>query len=168
MIRRRISDPFDVVCIGDSALQPIDVGTMREYQMTRDIAVLDIEKLAEQPTIFRCEALRCEHEHVLNNLSAEAMWYLFSRYVIGVKNCDFWAEVKMESEPHGGRSRISEDSRSLFPLNVVSEVVSVVVERASGRDGVTIPFSQPDGSWFNAWINAKVLNALKRKTPPSA
>jgi hypothetical protein len=161
MIRKRISEPFDVVCVGDPALQAVDYAAMREYSMTRDVACLEIDKLPEKPTVFTCAPLLCEHEHVLGNMDHAAMWFLFSRYVTKIKNSDFDVDLKYVTERD--KTRISDDCRKLFPIDVVAEIASVIIERASGRDGENIPFSQPDGSWFRNWIASKTLSALKSK-----
>lgn len=160
MLTRRISETFWVCSHEDPALlDAVDDEEMRTYLLARDIAKLpiDVERgvvksTSEPVSLVQCKPLSTEHEYLLSAGvgDASARWEVFRKHVVGVRNLD---QVSLD----GGKLR--DDDRAAIPMSFVSEVVSVIIEKASGRDGVNLPFSLP-ATWQGQRLRARSLRAI--------
>ena len=132
MINLRCGDPFEIVLMGDPALDAVPLDRMKKYEATRDISALKLDEVSEKPTIFHAEPLRPEYEHMLDDARQDSLWNIFRHHVSRIENVDFGGRKIFEPGDHG--PVIKDDARGVFPMDLVTEVAMVVRLKASRFD----------------------------------
>lgn len=158
MLSERPNAPFKIVSEQDPALDVFDLDVLREYRLSRDLAVLDLTKCADPPTVFHCSPLRVEHEHLTEDPGALQRWFLFSIYVSKIENAP--AAWQIEQYEEAGVIRIKDVCRERIPPDVVAEVAGVIVQRACRGAGRPFILS-PDTSTVSDRIRRSTLRALR-------
>jgi hypothetical protein len=153
MITQRINASRRVVSHYDEALAELPNDVVERYGRTLDIAELgDLSALTNRPTVFHVRPLTVDSEHLLYAQPMD-MWQIFSRHVDRID--DFGAEVKWKN------GRIENDCRELFPMAVVVDVASMIINLANASsDGV---FFSPPGDWAQTRINWALRRAVARE-----
>ena len=164
MIIVRPTEPFRVVCLSDPALDEVPAQKMIEYGARRDISILDLDKLTQQPTVFECDPLKPEYEHLAaGDMGPFEAWGIFSTHVRSIKP----APVEIKYITRQGDKVIDPDAQKLISPRVYNEVANVIIQRADS-DGADVPFSVQDTSWQTARTQRAALRAMSARTTTTA
>ena len=164
MLRRRPSAEIDVVCLGDPALDEVPAEKMQRYQISRDTADLgDLDKLTEKPTVFRVRPLAQKYERVADDPDSDDMWFIFARHVTGVRGFgdERGKEMNLPMEDVRGELVVADEAREQIGREAINEVAAVIIQRANGRDGDTLPFITGQATWPRDRIQRRTLLALR-------
>ena len=145
MLKKRLSEPFEVASYNDPAFDKISHEVMTNYAKTRDLSIIDLDSLEEKPTVFVCNPLRVEYEHLAIKLlsePAQGAWDIFSTHVIDAKNFDHQGRSLLEFESLStGNKVLKQKVREYIDITTVNEVVQVICHKALKGDFA--PFSLP-------------------------
>ena len=143
MIKRKPSEPFDMVLSFDPVFLHADDEAMRQYLLDRDLSHFDINTdrgiyipTGELVTVIRAYPLKSESFHLIES-GSYAYKQIFKTHVVRVVNLD-GVKVRINKD---GNTVISDESLDLIPSDVLKEVATQIIERGQGKDGIDRPFS---------------------------
>ena len=160
MLKRKLLDSLGVVSLQDSALDSIDEKAINEYQLSRDLTVLELDKLEEKPTVFWCSPLKRAYADTAFAGGVSSLFRIFCSHVHRIDNLD--CDLKWEDKGDDRRLMVDDHNWEHLGSEVIVEVAKVVIE-ASSRDGEHVPFSQPVTSLGERRIRSRWLHALKEE-----
>ena len=161
MLKRKLIDSLKVVSMMDSALDDIPERTLNEYQLSRDLDILELDKLQDKPTIFHCLPLKRNYSDTAQQGSMSALFRIFCNHVSRIDN--FEGSLHWDTRGDEQKLMVDDDNWNTIGAEVIAEVAKVIIE-ASCRDGDHVPFSQPDTSSGERRIRSRWLHALKEES----
>ena len=163
VLPQRQTQPKWIVCSNDLALQTVDDDVLRTYLLSRNLDDLYIDvktgvckKNQEQVSLFQVLPLKSDYTYLLDTLSADALKKIFKHHVIEAKNVDGW--VPPVADGRGIKDAVIDG----LPITVISEVATVCVELANGKDGAELGFTLP-GTWLQERMRSRQLPAVRAK-----
>ena len=169
MIIVRPSAKLRVVCMSDPALDEVPREAMVEYGVTRNADLLKLDELKQQPTVWECDPLKTEYEHLAlgdadGRLTPFHAWGIFSTHVGKAEPLPF----KLDFVTQHQERVIDDDMRKVIPLRDYMEVAEAIRQYASA-DGDTVPFSPPQSySWMTERIQRRAIRAARVPTDETA
>ena len=154
MLKRRVTKPFEAVCMADPALDKVPEERMKRYQISRNIEDLKLKELTAKPTIFHCFPLSPRYDHLTNDFDEGSLWEIFRHHVAKIDNFDFGSLNVFEAGD--GRPRIKEDAKEVFPPEAIQEIGAVIRLAPSRMD--SRPFFSED-TWLRERKRRKLQNA---------
>jgi hypothetical protein len=147
IIKRPTAD-FAIISLEDEALLDCSHEQIHEYSQTRNIEVLEIDKLPIKPTIFWSSPLKPKYDHLLKreDLTHAECFAVFRYNVNKIENGprhDDGTEIGFKTT-HNERV-VKANVQNVVPPLVIREIAEVIVEAAS-KDGDSLPFEPPPGS----------------------
>jgi hypothetical protein len=150
-----------VVSLMDGALDAIDQDKLDEYKLSRDISVLELDKLqGEKPTIFHVKSLMRHFADTAYNPLPSDMFHVFCAHVTRIDNLD--EPLKMELKGDEKRIELCDENWDALSKEVVMEIGGVIIQMSS-RDGDNIPFTPPGTSSAERRIRSRALHAMQAK-----
>ena len=160
MLKRKIISTMNVVSLMDEALDAIDQDKVDEYKLSRDIDVLGLDSLAEQPTVFHVKSLMRHFADVAYNAMPSDVFHIFCAHVTRIDNFDM--PLKYEIKGDEKRIELCDENWDALSKEVVMEIGGVIIQMSS-RDGDNIPFTPPGSSSAERKIRSRSLHAMQAK-----
>ena len=147
MIKRKPSEPFQMVLTHDPALLPAEnEGAIQRYEIDRDLSHFDLDldrgiykPTGEKVTLVKAYPLRSEAFAWLDAGSV-VFRKIVKTHVVGVKNFD---GVKVV-ESRDGKFEMTEESLDNIDLDTLTEIATVIIDKGRGRDGEDRAFFSGD------------------------
>ena len=158
MLKRKLLDSVGVVSLQDGALDSVSEKILSEYQMGRDLSILEIDGLDEKPTVFWCRPLKRAYADTAQANSATALFRIFCSHVWKIDNLD--CKLKWDEKDEEPALKVDDHNWEQIGPEVILEIARVIIE-ASSRDGDAVPFSQPGTLLGERKIRSRWLHALR-------
>ena len=158
MLKRKIFDSIRIVSMNDGALDSLPDDQLNEYQLSRDITLLDLESLAEKPTIFHCKPLMRNYQDSAYNPMPSDLFRLLCAHVTRIENFD--GPLEWDTKGEDKKLVPSDENWAQIPTDVVIEVASVIIQTSS-KDGDLIPFTPQGTSSVERKVRLRALLAMK-------
>ena len=147
MLSARLNDTFQIVSWKDPAFDNIDDTILNQYIQTRDISILELEKLEVQPSVFECLPLQTEYEHLTQMALTDnttASWRIFQTHVKSASNFNHpnGKQILKWKPDAKGNQIIDDECRKHVHISTYTEIPGVIVEKANKGDYG--PFVVPD------------------------
>jgi len=159
----RLSDPFKIVYLKDSALDEVPAEIMEDYENTREFSVLEepnieldwggLATLREQPTIFTVAPLHPDDDHLAFSPGADNYKRIVQRHIISVENSGIPA--RSFKTGHGRTMMDFEVFEKWLPTEWVYDLAIPIVKR--GQEVETALFGRR-----GIWRQDRILRKLRR------
>ena len=163
LMEPRLSDPFKIVYIKDSALDEVPAEVMAEYENSREFSVLEqpneaqgwkgIASLKEKPTIFTVSPLHPDDDHLAFSPGADNYKTIVRRHLISAENSGIPARSFKTS--HGRTMMDVEAFEKWMPTEWVYDLAIPIIKR--GQEAEAPLFGQR-----GIWRQDRILRKLKR------
>jgi hypothetical protein len=170
MIKRRLTDRFELVSIFDPALAVLPDSMVSQYQINgRNIEDLDLKRCIEQPSIFVCEPLQVKHQYLMINapimrewldLPLMTAWQIFRTHVKEAKNFDDKGKPLLEWEQDGPELVIKNGCHENVDNDVLVDIAQAIRQKAGHA---TINFMLPH-IFYPMRIKYRLLHASAANT----
>jgi hypothetical protein len=156
MIKKRLTDRFDLVYLHDSALDNFDTDVVSEYHNNgRKIEDLfpNYPKMDEcpddKPTIFSCDPLKPKYQYLIDQLdqgqlTLSAAWQVFRTHVKGAKNCTDEHGKPLLEWTEGNKPLIEKKCQENIDNDVLVDIATTIIRKAGD---VAVGFTVPDTFW---------------------
>ncbi len=149
----RSDTPFVFVSLCDPRVLALPVEQIEEYEITRNIEVLDLDSLIEQPLKIRCIPMTPDYDKYRARMTdPDVAWHVFAHHVNGIEN---GPDLCIRPEA----AKIREDQRAKIAPDLYAEAAMVIAERTERGGDLPLPHTQL-GIWRRLRIQLELRNAL--------
>ena len=149
----RLSDPFKIVYLKDSALDAVPENIMYDYERERNFSILEqpneaegwagIASMKEQPTVFTVAPLHPDDDHLAFQPGADQYKTIVQRHLIAAANTGIPARA---FKTNNGRTMLDRETFDKWlPTEWVYDLVIPIIKR--GQEAET-PLFGLRGTWL--------------------